>query len=135
VDGGRKTSGLRIKGICRKLKPARLTSAESVWDETGPESHRREAACRSEETSSRYEYSKSSDGGSELAEHASWLEISPANPHCLACITKIVPRASSIQYGAKRSLNAVTNGQPPLFSTISASTLISLDEPMKPRLF
>jgi hypothetical protein len=46
-----------------------------------------------------------------------------------------VPLASSIQYGAKSPLKAVTKTTPPLSGTDSASEVISLDVPAKPRLF
>lgn len=39
---------------------------------------------------------------------------------------KMVPRASSYQYGAYRPLKAVTKTQPPLSGTVSASALILL---------
>lgn len=50
-------------------------------------------------------------------------------------ISQIVPRASSIQYGANNPLKAVTNTQPPLSSTVSANSLTFALESIKPRLF
>ena len=52
-----------------------------------------------------------------------------------AVMPKMVPFASSIQYGAKRPLNAVTKTQPPLSSTEEATSLTLALSRKKPRLF